>query len=687
MSNRLTVVFNDRTAFRVGVVPSKGIATPSVKPRILPLRTVITRADRYGRAGPGADDRVASEIQCHAVRADAQRVPRARTEVTAQSGASRDRRPTGRSDLSRGRSPAPRPDSPTVTQTTTRMVEAERRPAKRYPPTSTASPAEQQRRGSTERGRMLRPDCGSWTGRIPPHGNGVDTASLYGGAALYADGTVGRSRAWREPAASRSAARGRSARRRRRRSARESQRRRPCAGRARGRSPARGRSRPRRRCGCRAGSARRSARARSSGRPGPWSATSSVARLAVVGGGHADRARRRRESAGRCRCRMRATRATAPGSPRAQHRPVGGTTSSVDRARRAPAGSNSAATARASSPSSTGSLRSSTPASSRLRSSSSAARLRRRRSSHCARARPAARASSRSSSLALEVLGEQLERCPTARSAACAARATRWPRTRGAPPPGGAARAASTPNARARSPISSRAVVGRRPARPSPSRGQRAARRGAAGRARRDQRRGEQQAEQQRDAEPDDGGLEERAAHLCRPPRTSTSGLRTTSTKKFWLSGSGTAIAGPAADRRTDGVPARGRRGRRVGDDARRRVGVRLGERPAPWRRGRQSSTRGARALLERREAATTSPVTAPGPCAGASSTLAGARASPPDESRPCSSQPRLQRREQRERGDAERHGARRQQRRAAAACAGRQSAHGPGSGSPRRGR
>ena len=76
---------------------------------------------------------------------------------------------------------------------------------------------------------------------------------------------------------------------------------------------------------------------------------------------------------------MRATRATAPGSPEAQTGPVGGTTSrSTARSRARSA--NSAATARQSSPTSTGSRRSSTPASSRDRSSSSEARFDKRRS-------------------------------------------------------------------------------------------------------------------------------------------------------------------------------------------------------------------------------------------------------------------------------------------------------------------
>ena len=81
--------------------------------------------------------------------------------------------------------------------------------------------------------------------------------------------------------------------------------------------------------------------------------------------------------------RMRTTRATAPGSPLPQHGPGGAGTWSSTSASPARS-SNSAATARHSSPSSTGSSRSATSASRRLRSSSSLASRARRRSSRWA---------------------------------------------------------------------------------------------------------------------------------------------------------------------------------------------------------------------------------------------------------------------------------------------------------------
>ena len=118
---------------------------------------------------------------------------------------------------------------------------------------------------------------------------------------------------------------------------------------------------------------------------------------------------------------------------------------------------NSAATARAELAELDGLARAAaTSASRRLRSSRSAAsaasrsRLARALGDLLARVGEVGRPSR-------EVLLEQLEHQPAARSAACAARATRWRRTRAAPAPGGAAALHGRERA-ARSPTSSRAV-------------------------------------------------------------------------------------------------------------------------------------------------------------------------------------------------------------------------------------
>ena len=171
--------------------------------------------------------------------------------------------------------------------------------------------------------------------------------------------------------------------------------RRPSARRARGRSPARARSRPARRSRGRAGSARRSARAPRAARPGPRRGRSATRRAplrsSTVISAPSGLTRTALSS------RIRRIRATLPGIAERPHR-AGRVVERRrrSRARRCPS-SNSASTARLSSPSSTGSERSWTWASSRLRSSRSAASRASRRD--WARARSSSeRASSRSGS-------------------------------------------------------------------------------------------------------------------------------------------------------------------------------------------------------------------------------------------------------------------------------------------------
>ena len=159
--------------------------------------------------------------------------------------------------------------------------------------------------------------------------------------------------------------------------------RRPSCAPARGRWPGRGRSRPRPTARCRARSARRCARDRRAGRrarrrrrrPSP----SRRGRRAPRG-----RSRPTARGAARCRCRMRTTRATAPGSPLPQHGPGGARDVELDvalgaraaRTRRPPRGTaRRARRARRAAR---------TSASSRLRSSSSLASRARRRSSRWA---------------------------------------------------------------------------------------------------------------------------------------------------------------------------------------------------------------------------------------------------------------------------------------------------------------
>ena len=129
--------------------------------------------------------------------------------------------------------------------------------------------------------------------------------------------------------------------------------------------------------------------------------------LAVVGGDDADRLVRRARSAARCRAGCGRSARPRPGRPS----PSTGRSAGRRRCcspRSAARGSNSAATARVSSPSSTGSERSGASASSRERSSRSEARCSRRRSWRLAPAICAC-ASSRSTRPSREVVVEQLE--------------------------------------------------------------------------------------------------------------------------------------------------------------------------------------------------------------------------------------------------------------------------------------